>query len=84
MTNKEAKKIVNRLVREEYSTVMVRRWDIQIARNPWFSVGVHIDHTDPSITFHLPGVLVHMGRCKQPGFRFWNEKVVDAIIDSDK
>lgn len=48
---------------------MVRRWDVQATWNPWFSLGVHLDHTDPSLTIHLPGVIVVMGRCKQPGFR---------------
>lgn len=48
---------------------MRRAWDVQIASNWWLSLGFHIDHTDPSLTLHLPGVIVYAGRCKQPGFR---------------
>ena len=48
---------------------MTRTWDFQLAWNPWVSLGVHVDHTDPSITVHLPLVIIYMGRCKQPGFR---------------
>ena len=51
---------------------MIYKWDIQFARNPWLSVGAHFDHLDPSITIHLPGVIVYLGRCKQPGFRKGN------------
>lgn len=46
-----------------------RRWDVQFAPNPWFSLGVHVDHTDPSLTLHFPFLIVCVGRCKQPGFR---------------
>ena len=49
--------------------MIARSWDIQWCWNPWVSLGVHFDHTDPSITLHLPGLIVWMGRCKQPGFR---------------
>lgn len=48
---------------------MIRRWDVQHSWNPWLSLGFHIDHTDPSITIHLPGVILYMGNCKQPGFK---------------
>lgn len=47
----------------------VRRWEVQTAPNPWLSVGFHVDHTDPSITLHLPFLVVYAGRCKQPGFK---------------
>lgn len=47
-----------------------RRWDIQWAENWWISLGFHVDHTDPSLTLHLPGLIVCLGRCKQPGFRW--------------
>lgn len=47
-----------------------RKWDLQIAWNPWFSLGIHIDHTDPSVTLHLPGIMIAIGRCKQPGLRW--------------
>ena len=33
---------------------MRKLWNAQIASNPG-SLGVHIDHKDPSVTFHLPG-----------------------------
>lgn len=45
-----------------------RLWDIQFGASWWLSLGFHFDHTDPSLTFHLPGVIVCVGRCKQPGF----------------
>lgn len=48
---------------------MTRKWQIQLAWNPWFSLGIHLDHTDPSIVLHLPLVIVYAGNCKQPGFR---------------
>ncbi len=48
---------------------ILRRWEIQWCKNWWFSLGVHIDHGDPSITFHLPGLIVALGRLKQPGFK---------------
>jgi len=46
-----------------------KKWEIQRDTNWWFSLGFHIDHTDPSITFHLPGIIIYMGHCKQPGFK---------------
>lgn len=46
-----------------------RKWDLQLGENPWFSLGFHFDHTDPSITLHLPFVIVAFGKLKQPGFR---------------
>lgn len=49
---------------------MKRRWDIQGDANWWISLGFHLDHTDPSITLHLPGLIVAVGRLKQPGFRW--------------
>jgi len=49
---------------------MMHRWDVQAGDNWWLSFGFHIDHTDPSITFHLPGIIVAFGRLKQPGFRW--------------
>lgn len=46
-----------------------KRWDIQIFyKNYWLSVGFHIDHTDPSLTLHLPFIILYIGRCKQRGF----------------
>lgn len=48
---------------------MLRKWDVQWCWNPWLSVGFHFDHTDPGLTLHLPGVILSLGRLKQPGFR---------------
>ena len=50
-----------------------RAWDIQFAWNPWLSMGFHLDHADPSLTIHLPGIIIYIGRCKQPGFRIKKE-----------
>ena len=44
-----------------------RRWDLQCWWNGWLSVGFHFDHTDPSLTLHLPLVGFAFGRLKQPG-----------------
>lgn len=49
---------------------MIRRWDIQYEWNPWISVGVHIDHIDPSVTLHFPLGILALGRLKQPGFSY--------------
>lgn len=46
-----------------------RLWEIQCCWNPWLSVGFHMDHTDPSVTLHLPGLIIAFGRLKQPGFK---------------
>lgn len=48
---------------------MTRLWEIQTAPNPWLSIGFHVDHHDPSITLHLPFVIVYAGHCVQPGFK---------------
>ncbi len=49
---------------------MARCWDVQIHLHSWpLQLGFHVDHTDPSITLHLPCVIVALGRLKQPGFR---------------
>ena len=49
---------------------MKHKWEIQVCcQNWWISFGFHVDHKDPSITFHLPGFIVYMGNCKQPGFK---------------
>lgn len=49
---------------------MVRRWDVQHVWHSWpIQFGFHIDHTDPSITIHLPCFIIAIGRLKQPGFR---------------
>jgi len=52
---------------------MKRKWDFQFISNWWVSLGIHFDHTDPSVTIHLPGAILYFGNCKQPGFRGPNE-----------
>jgi hypothetical protein len=47
-----------------------RAWDIQCTDNWWLSLGFHIDHKDPSIVLHLPLIVIYLGRCKQPGFKY--------------
>lgn len=42
---------------------------MQWGENWGLSLGFHLDHTDPSLTIHLPGIIVAVGRLKQPGFR---------------
>lgn len=81
MTRKEAKGIVDDLIDNVYccGKFTSRCLDIQFGRNPWFSLGIHVDHKDPSITFHLPGLLIYVGNCKQPGLRSWNEMAPKAI-----
>ena len=80
MTRREAKIIVNDLIEHVYNNSRPsKKWEVQFGRNPWFSIGLHIDHHDPSITFHLPGVLIYVGNCEQPGFKFWNKIVPDTI-----
>jgi len=49
---------------------MIRKWDIQVGINWWISFGFHIDHTDPTITIHLPLIILCIGRCKQDGFQY--------------
>ena len=62
-----------------------RRWDIQVGRNPWFSLGIHIDHTDPSLTFHLPWVIVALGRLKLPGFvHGWSLRGVKVLREHEE
>lgn len=49
---------------------MPRAWDIQCTPNPWFSLGIHIDHKKPHITLHLPGLVILFGRTELPGFQY--------------
>jgi len=50
---------------------MIRLWDMQLSLdNWWISLGFHIDHTDPSITIHLPIIIICIGKPKQPGFKY--------------
>src|SRR3989304_6226165 len=59
---------------------MTRAWDIQITSKWWLSLGIHIDHTDPSITLHLPGLIIYAGHCVQPGFGGWSLRSKNAMI----
>lgn len=37
-------------------------FNIALTRQPWFSLGIHIDHTPPVyIIIHLPGFLIWLG-----------------------
>lgn len=37
-------------------------FNIALVRQPWFSLGVHIDHTPPVyLALHLPGLLIWIG-----------------------
>lgn len=47
----------------------MRNWDLQLGRNWWLSIGFSFDHTGPSLTLHLPGIIVAFGRLWQPGLR---------------
>ena len=58
-----------------------KRWDIQFGWNPWLSLGVHIDHTDPSIMLHFPGFIVLIGRVGfMPGWslRRWAKTPIEG------
>lgn len=50
----------------------MRRLDLQIQWNLWFSLGVHIDHTGPYIALHLPSTLIAFGWIHYPGFVGWS------------
>ena len=50
--------------------IVSRKLDIQWGSNWWLSLGFHVDHTDPSITLHLPLVVICIGNCKRPGFPY--------------
>jgi hypothetical protein len=41
---------------------------IRCAKNPWFSLGIHIDHKAPYVAFHLPGVVISVGRTAKPWY----------------
>lgn len=46
---------------------IVHALDVQAQLNLWLSLGFHLDHTNPSLTLHLPGVVVSLGWVYQPG-----------------
>ena len=53
-----------------------RKWEFQFCPQAWLSLGFHFDHTDPSLTLHLPFMLVSFGRLKQPGFKGGDDVLV--------
>lgn len=50
---------------------------IRFRRNPWFSLGLHVDHKAPLVDLHLPGVIVSAGWlpaptfCRTVGYNTW-------------
>ena len=58
-------------------------WDVQFQYNPWFSVGLHVDHRHLFVTLHLPGSVIMAGHCT--GFpyslRFGRQYYMDEIED---
>jgi len=42
-------------------TVLRHRFRIDCQRNPWFSIGVHLDHQQWLLQIHLPGVILQIG-----------------------
>lgn len=41
---------------------------IRFDKNPWFSLGIHVDHKAPYVAFHLPGGIITVGRLEAPWF----------------
>ena len=41
---------------------------IRFMKNPWFSLGIHIDHKAPYVAFHLPGVIITIGKTAAPWY----------------
>lgn len=41
---------------------------IRFAKNPWFSLGIHVDHKAPYVAFHLPGVVITVGKTAKPWY----------------
>ncbi len=46
---------------------------ILFTKNPWFSLGIHIDHKAPYVAFHLPGVVISVGKTPEP----WYSRTLD-------
>ncbi len=40
---------------------LARRFRLDFMPNPWFSLGVHLDHRQWMLQVHLPGVVVSIG-----------------------
>ncbi len=49
---------------------------IRFAKNPWFSLGIHIDHKAPYVAFHLPGVVITVGKTAAP----WHSRTLDSNL----
>ncbi len=60
---------------------VIRAWGIQFCWSPGLSLGFHVDHTGPSVTLHLPGVILAAGRLKQPGFRRCDHIGVETLLE---
>jgi hypothetical protein len=69
-------------------------WDIQWRGNPWLCLGIDIDHVGPFIQFHLPGVIVKIGRDEaffpvslRFGRIYWEQKIryreVELVYNDD-
>lgn len=43
-----------------------RRWGLAVARDAWFSLGIHFDHAGPFVSIFLPGLCISVGRCRAP------------------
>lgn len=41
---------------------------IRFRCNPWFSLGVHVDHRAPYVAVHLPGVCIEVGRLPRASY----------------
>ncbi len=41
---------------------------ICFTKNPWFSLGIHVDHRAPYVAFHLPGIIITVGKTAAPWF----------------
>lgn len=63
---------------------MKRKWEIQTHKNSWISLGFHIDHTDPSITIHLPYFVIYIGNCIQPGFKKIKQEVIQNLLTTQE
>ncbi len=49
-----------------------RKLGIRWCWNGWLSLGLHIDHLDPSITIHTPIIIFSIGNLKQNGLHKFN------------
>ncbi len=47
---------------------------IRFARDPWFSLGVHVDHKAPYLALHLPGIRFEIGRTPKPAHVAYSDR----------